>query len=80
MPKKNMGLVDRTLRIIAGVALIPIGLVTLGNGQGDLTGIVVAAVAALPILTGMTGFCPAYVPFGISTAGAQRPVNKTPAG
>jgi hypothetical protein len=77
MQKKNMGPVDRTVRIIAGVALIPIGLVALGGGQGNLTGIVVTAVAALPILTSITGFCPAYVPFGISTAGATRPASKT---
>ncbi len=64
MFKKNMSRLDRTARIIAGVSLIPIGLLLLGGWQGNLTGILVTTFALPPILTGLTGFCPGYIPFG----------------
>ena len=67
MFKKNMGRLDRTLRFIVGVALVPIGLVALGGWQGTLIGLLVAAFALLPLATSLTGFCPGYIPFGIST-------------
>ena len=67
MFKENMGWLDRRVRFIVGVALIPIGLFLLGGWQGNLIGILVAAFATLPIVTGVTGFCPGYIPFGIST-------------
>ena len=67
MFKKNVGRLDRTVRIIAGVALIPIGLFLLGGWQGNSTGILVAVLALIPLVTGLIGSCPAYVPFGIST-------------
>ena len=67
MFKKNVGRLDRTVRLIAGVALIPIGLFLLGGWQGNSTGILVAILALIPLVTGLIGSCPAYVPFGIST-------------
>ena len=36
MFKKNMGWLDRTVRFIVGVALIPTGLFLLGGWQGNL--------------------------------------------
>lgn len=57
--KANMGSLDRTLRLIAGVALI--GLTMTGNiGAWGWIGIV-------PLATSLIGVCPAYLPFGIST-------------
>ncbi len=76
MFKKNMGRFDRTVRLIAGVALIPTGLVLLGGSQGHLTGILVTVFALLPIGTGVTGYCPGYIPFGISTLGSEQPSTK----
>ena len=75
--RRNMGRLDRTLRFIAGVALVPIGLFALGGWQGSLTGILVAAFAVLPLVTSLTGFCPGYVPFRISTVGTERKPAKT---
>ena len=72
MFKKNMSRLDRTARFIAGVSLIPIGLLLLGGWQGNLVGILVTVFALLPILTGLTGFCPGYIPFGISTLGREQ--------
>ena len=67
MLKKNMGRLDRTVRFIAGVALIPIGVFALGGWQGNLSGILLGAASLVLLLTSLTGFCPAYVPLGIST-------------
>ena len=78
MFEKNMGRLDRTLRFIVAVALIPTGLVALGGWQGNLIGLLVAAFALLPLVTSLTGFCPAYVPFGISTLDREQQRTKLP--
>ena len=72
MFKKNVGRLDRTVRIIAGVALIPIGLFLLGGWQGNSTGILVAILALIPLVTGLIGSCPAYTLLGISTLEEKR--------
>ncbi len=56
--KTNVGSVDRTLRIIAGLALLGAGYY-FKNWWG--------LVGLLPLLTGLVRFCPAYLPFGLST-------------
>jgi hypothetical protein len=56
--KSNMGGVDRTVRIVAGLAIIGAGI-AFHSWWG--------AVGALPLLTGIVGFCPAYLPFSFST-------------
>ena len=55
--KKNVGTIDRSIRIIAGIALL--GLAATGKMWG-LVGIV-------PLLTGLLGWCPPYQMLGIST-------------
>ncbi|MFQ5580924.1 MAG: DUF2892 domain-containing protein [Nitrospiria bacterium] len=72
MFKKNMGRLDRIVRFIVGAALIPIGLFLLGGWQGNLFGIIVALFALVPLLTSLIGFCPGYIPFGISTLGKEQ--------
>ena len=55
---KNMGTADRTIRALAGVAIIGAG-VYFGSWWGAL-GLVLLATATI-------GWCPAYLPFGLST-------------
>jgi len=55
--KCNVGKTDRTLRIIAGLAIISWGA----------TGKIWGAVGIVPLLTGIIRWCPAYVPLKIST-------------
>jgi hypothetical protein len=57
--KANVGGIDRTLRIIAGVVLVALAAFNV-IGLWGWIGIV-------PILTGTTGFCPAYLALGFST-------------
>jgi hypothetical protein len=62
--KKNMGGVDKFLRLI--VAAIIIALYLLGKISGTL-GIVLLVVAAVLSIVSLVGSCPLYLPFGIST-------------
>jgi hypothetical protein len=61
--KKNMGSVDRIVRAEVGVALIAWALTG---------GPVWAWIGVLPLVTAVLGFCPGYVPFGISTLGTKK--------
>ncbi|AXF85534.1 hypothetical protein DTO96_101265 [Ephemeroptericola cinctiostellae] len=59
MFKKNIGSLDRTLRIIIGVALI--GLTLTGNiGTWGWIGV-------LPLLTGLMSSCALYTLLGVNT-------------
>lgn len=62
--KTNMGSVDKAVRII--IALIIAGLYYAGVIEGTL-GIVLLVLAGVFVLTSLIGFCPLYLPFGIST-------------
>jgi hypothetical protein len=59
---RNVGGVDRILRIVAGLALIGWGVAT-QNWLG--------AIGIVPLATALVGWCPVYLPFGISTARKQ---------
>jgi hypothetical protein len=61
--KTNIGSIDRTLRIVAGLALIG---ATLGGMIGAW-----GWVGVVPLLTGTFRFCPAYLPFGVSTCSKE---------
>ena len=54
----NVRKTDRLLRIIAGVVIITAGLY-FKNMWG--------AVGIVPLVTGLLRWCPAYIPFGLST-------------
>jgi len=56
--KKNVGSADRAVRVIAGLIVIFIGVYF--KSWWGLVGL-------LPIATAAMGWCPAYLPFGIST-------------
>jgi hypothetical protein len=57
--KPNVGGIDRILRFVVGIVLV--ALAATGTiGAWGYIGIV-------PIVTAALGWCPAYLPFGIST-------------
>ena len=56
--KKNVGKVDKTIRIIVGIVILLIGIVA-----GSWWGI----IGILPIITASIGWCPPYQLLGIST-------------
>ncbi|MBC7365164.1 MAG: DUF2892 domain-containing protein, partial [Candidatus Aminicenantes bacterium] len=62
--KKNMGAVDRTIRTL--LAFVMAILVFARVVQGTLAYILVIFTVIF-IVTSLIGFCPLYVPLGIST-------------
>lgn len=62
--KKNMGTVDRTLRVLAAI-VIGVLLFT-GTLEGTLA-IVLGIAAVLLLLTSLMATCPAYFPLNLST-------------
>ena len=61
---KNMGTADRVIRTL--IALVVAALYFTGKISGTLA-IVLEIVAIAFILTSLVGWCPSYVPFGLST-------------
>lgn len=62
--KKNMGTVDRGLRIALAALVVVLHLTHVITGT---TAIVLGVIAAVLLLTSFIGVCPAYLPFGLST-------------
>jgi Inner membrane protein YgaP-like, transmembrane domain len=62
--KKNMGTIDRVLRIILAVV---VGIFYFTGSISGTAAIVLGVFAVIFLVTGATGFCPLYAPFGIST-------------
>eukprot|EP00752_Nemacystus_decipiens_P015454 g13785.t1 len=60
---RNMGTIDRLLRVVAGVALIGFAIA----GPADPWGYIGIA----PLLTAAVGFCPAYRLIGLDTCGKR---------
>jgi hypothetical protein len=62
----NVGSLDRTLRIVAGLAILSLFFVLEGNARYW------ALLGIIPILTGTFRFCPAYPLLGINTCGTKK--------
>jgi hypothetical protein len=62
--KKNMGSIDRTLRLLAAAVFVVLYLTKVVTGTW---GIVMLAIAFMFAATSFFSFCPLYLPFGIST-------------
>ena len=60
--KKNVGQIDRVIRIIAGLAIL---------GAGYYFKSWWGIVGFGPLITAWLGYCPAYQPFGFSTCAAS---------
>lgn len=67
--KKNMGSIDKAVRII--LALVFAGLY-FGDIITGTVGIVLMVLSAVFVLTSLISFCPLYAPFGISTCPAKK--------
>jgi DUF2892 family protein len=73
--RRNVGGIDRVLRLTLGGILVLGGLALL-TGTTRL-GVTLAVVGGLAMLTGIVRFCALYIPFGISTARPRgQPLNQ----
>lgn len=59
--KTNVGGIDRILRIIVGLGVLSLLFILEGNARWW------GLVGFVPLLTGLIGWCAAYLPFGMST-------------
>lgn len=57
--KRNAGSLDRTIRIVLGLAVLSMAFV---GPQSTL-----GYVGLVPLVTGLAGYCPLYTLFGIRT-------------
>ncbi len=55
---KNLGKIDRSLRVLVGLAIILYGVMS-----SSLLGL----IGMVPLLTGVIGWCPLYCPLKINT-------------
>ena len=61
---KNMGAADRIIRTLIAVA---IGILYFTGKISGTLAIVLGLVAIAFVVTGLVGWCPSYLPFGLST-------------
>lgn len=59
---KNLGGIDRILRLLVGIALIALAVTGVIGVWGY--------IGVVPLLTAAIGWCPAYLPLGIKTCKA----------
>jgi hypothetical protein len=64
--KRNMGSLDRLIRAFIAAPVLIIAGFAFG---GSLLGIGAFVLAGVMLATAASGFCPLYVPFGLSTSG-----------
>jgi UPF0716 family protein affecting phage T7 exclusion len=60
---KNVGGFDRGLRIVLGILLIVAGFFFIPGTLGTVIGV----IGFIPLLTGLVGWCPLYLPFKFSS-------------
>ena len=63
---KNMGSVDRIVRLVLAVAVAVLYFTNLISGTAA---IILGILAGIFLLTSFVGFCPLYAPFKFSTLG-----------
>ncbi len=64
--RRNVGLTDRFLRVLAGIVLLAIAITRPGTGLDWL-----GWIGIVPLLTGLFGWCPAYSVLGLNSRGYE---------
>lgn len=60
----NEGTLDRTIRILAGLAILSLAFIGPKTPLGY--------IGAVPLVTGLIGFCPAYKLLGLNTCPVEK--------
>jgi uncharacterized membrane protein HdeD (DUF308 family) len=70
---RNVGTIDRSIRIVLGIVLIALGLTHVVTGGVAIAASVIGAIA---LVTGVFRYCPAWSVFGINTCPLKPSQNK----
>ncbi|MBN2272875.1 MAG: DUF2892 domain-containing protein [Bacteroidales bacterium] len=62
--KKNMGTIDKVIRILIAIAIAVLYFTDLISGT---LAVVLLILAGVFVLTSLVSFCPLYLPLGINT-------------
>jgi Inner membrane protein YgaP-like, transmembrane domain len=62
--KKNMGTTDKVIRILVAVVVLVLFLTHVITGT---LAVILLILAGIFVVTSLLGFCPLYLPFGLST-------------
>ncbi|MEI7828616.1 MAG: DUF2892 domain-containing protein [Prolixibacteraceae bacterium] len=62
--KKNMGTIDKVIRILVAVTIAILFFAHVITGT---LAIILVALAVIFVLTSLISFCPLYLPFGLNT-------------
>ena len=62
--KKNMGTVDKVIRILVAVVVVALYFTHIISGT---LAIILLALSAIFVVTSLVSFCPLYFPFALST-------------
>ncbi|MFC2080344.1 DUF2892 domain-containing protein [Bacteroidota bacterium] len=62
--KKNMGGLDRIIRVLIAIVIIVLYFTDAINGT---TGIILLVLAGIFVLTSLVSVCPLYLPFRLNT-------------
>ncbi len=62
--KKNMGTLDRVIRLVIAAVIAVLYFTKTLSG---LPAIILGVLAVIFVATSFVGFCPLYLPFGLST-------------
>lgn len=66
--KKNMGTIDRLVRVFVAVAIAALYFTNVITG---VLGIILLVLAGVFVLTSLVSFCPLYYPFGLKTCSTK---------
>jgi uncharacterized membrane protein len=67
--KKNMGTIDKTIRILVAVVVVVLYFTHVISG---VLAIVLLALSAIFVVTSLISFCPLYLPLGLSTRNKEK--------
>lgn len=62
--KKNMGTIDKVIRILVAVVVVVLYFTNIISGT---LAIILLILSAIFIVTSLISLCPLYLPFGLST-------------
>ena len=65
--KINMGLIDRSFRILVGIALIYIGFINSSFVSSETLRYILGAIGVVNIVSSLAGICPIYLFANINT-------------